>query len=328
MKRILFLLSAWLLLALLLCGCDAQPEATEPPVSLPENYMPTYVETDSSYYDDGSPAALWEFVYDLEGTMLSQSWECFFPDGTPERSGYYKLRKDGSITESQETVYYENGTLQSQSAMRYDSELDAYIHKTESYFPDGTPRQYIDGTFDSSGGNLLFGILREYHDSGELSYSHEITDEVNTESSYDPDGTLIFRQETVYTRDAAGNIVCEFTDFYNKHHGILAQETVSREFDANGNMVWEHSYYDENGKRITEDERTWAYDSQGRVVELTELSIVRQQLQSTIQTHYTYNSAGLLAEENTVLISGSDTFRTHTEYIYDENGQLLEAITS
>lgn len=307
----------------LLCAC-AQPVRTETTAPSQE-ICPTSVETEKSYYSDGTPASEWKFLYDLDENLVGTDWVEYFEDGSVCREGLSRQDPQGKLLEYREDVYFRDGSVQTHSLRVYDPERDTMAVTEAHYLENGTAEMLVDGIYSSDCGILLEGEETYFHPNGNPSYRHTETAEKSLEISYLEDGEIAHSEETLYTLDAQGNLILSVTSGYDRERSLTYGREVRYTYDADGRKLSERSAYEENGARIEQQKDTWAYDGAGNLVEETSTAYLRGILQYTRKTTYTYNPEGLRASERTETTVDGQIYVEEYSYTYDENGNLIGA---
>ena len=266
-----------------------------------------------------------------------------FDDGILEDVTLYEFDAWGNETGS--AVYLPNGSLESYSRKVYDSEgrkidethFEADGTMTSHYedlYDGDTLQEYswsegeervldAESTFDENGNQLT---LISYNDNGTLDYMREY--------EYDSQGNMVYESfcmyhndvqysdlEYQYSYDSQGNQVEE-----QSFHDGEPYEVIQREFDENGNMLFEYEYSatEQTLKYVSK----FLYDSQGNQIfdgwydEEGNLQIVRE-------NEYDQHGELVLSYSDTSPDDpeGSEAVLYTYENQYDENGNLVRTIS-
>lgn len=301
----------------LLCAC-AQSVRTDTTAPSQEIY-PTSVETEKSYYSDGTTASEWKFLYDLEENLVGTEWTEYFEDGSVCRTGLSRQDPQGKLLEHREDVYFRSGSQRSHSLRLYDPERDTMAVTEEHYLENGTAQMLVDGIYSSDCGTLLEGEQTWFYANGNPSWRHTETAEKSLEVSYLENGEISHSEETRYTRDEQGNLLLSVTVGYDRERALTYEREIRCTYDTQGRKLSEWSAYGENGARIEQQKDTWVYDPAGNLVEERSVAYVRGTLQYTRKTVYTYGADGLCASQRTETTADGQTY----VYTYDQNGELI-----
>ena len=174
-------------------------------------------------------------------------------------------------------------------------------------------------------------------------FSIDYSSRIHTYSyEYDEYGNVIKLTEndwaTIREYDKHNNVVKEGIDYGS---GVHYWSHYKNTYDEKGNLVEVRISYDEGGEDTV---YTYEYDEQNRVTIKKRNGVVREQYiynadgsykklndpyLNLKQSYELYDKAGKMIESNVIQLASS-TYTSHTkiEYIYDDDGKLIESIHS
>ena len=174
-------------------------------------------------------------------------------------------------------------------------------------------------------------------------FSIDYSSRIHTYSyEYDEYGNVIKLTEndwaTIREYDKHNNVVKEGFDYGS---GVHYWSHYKNTYDEKGNLVEVRISYDEGGEDTV---YTYEYDEQNRVTIKKRNGVVREQYiynadgsykklndpyLNLKQSYELYDKAGKMIESNVIQLASS-TYTSHTkiEYIYDDDGKLIESIHS
>ena len=174
-------------------------------------------------------------------------------------------------------------------------------------------------------------------------FSIDYSPRIHTYSyEYDEYGNVIKLTEndwaTIREYDKHNNVVKEGIDYGS---GVHYWSHYKNTYDEKGNLVEVRISYDEGGEDTV---YTYEYDEQNRVTIKKRNGVVREQYiynadgsykklndpyLNLKQSYELYDKAGKMIESNVIQLASS-TYTSHTkiEYIYDDDGKLIESIHS
>ena len=191
----------------------------------------------------------------------------------------------------------------------------------------------IDGVVGIKGTNITYDDAGQILTATLTYYEDEAADYIfeNT-SSFDENGKLVsyYLREGDAEEFATSDVL--YTELKYNDEGLLIEEVESEgngnnkkdtykkqyEYDANGNCICEtYSYYAEDGITVeSTSSTTYTYDANNLCT-----SKIRGNGEGT---RYTYDTNGLLVSEIYVFEDGTESDPITHQWIFDDNGRLLE----
>ena len=229
---------------------EVPPETTEvPPETRPADQI--------IRYDDGSQIVR---RFDEEGRQIEESFyyangqlnysdqKEFYPDGTVKREYYEEHFRDGT-GKSSETLYYENGVVQTRRSTDADGQVSVRDYDEQGR-QTGETDYYANGQKSTEGTSVFFP------DSDQLAEMHW--------KNWQEDGLLADSYDILYWEDGTRKSIDRTNDDGTRWvQEARADGRTEREeyYRANGQMSTQQEYYyDENGVLLGDSYQEWLED--------------------------------------------------------------------
>lgn len=249
------------------------------------------------YTYDESGEVLRATSYDADGNIVSESRHD------------YEYDENGNLLSSK---YYEGETLLQSDKFALTEAGEIYLLESTSYQNDGS--SFVNAYDELGNITAVYGYDKE----GTVIY------ETHSEYTYTEDDACYESKVIEYDHAAGTKLVCEYDEYeniltrtqYDADDQVLFNEVYEREYDENGDMLWEKTYRDEKltfeivgYATQSEDDMSWRYPEQTISYEEDGGKLVSD-----------YGTNGEVATDTHYKADGSVDYVHTYEYELDETG--------
>lgn len=261
-----------------------------------------------------------EYAYDDNGNMIKEEVYCRDEEEGETEYTFYRTteRKYDENNRLVEELLKNNRGEVSHYSYEYDENGNMILEiRYFSYDNGETIKWHFEDTYtyDENGNCIEFYETRNGEPWVRYSYAYDELNRLIEEKYYSP----VDKLNSYYTY--------EYTDNTQKHiaytFGKLSYGYI-KTFDENGNQIRYDYYYEDKANYMdaeSGDYKTWVYDAEGRVLEYAKYESGTLTMKEVNTYECTYDQNDKLIEMKTY---HNGELEYKTEFIYDENGALLE----